>query len=81
MSVRRPARIIDAGSTDELGLGTRVTMRTLFTGCVQCGILTTNVEGYCRDCADARAARRREAANSQHRILAPRVSRATAPRR
>jgi hypothetical protein len=78
MSAARSARIIDAGSLD--GLGSRVTMRTLFTGCMQCGILTTNIDGYCRDCEDARSARRREGAKSQRRVLAPKVTR-SAPRR
>jgi hypothetical protein len=79
MSAARPARIIDARSTD--GLGSRVTMRTLFTGCMQCGILTTNIDGYCRDCADAREARRRDGATGRQRVLAPKVSRSTATRR
>ncbi len=50
-------------------------MRTLFTGCVQCGILTTNVEGYCRDCEAARAARRRDAATAQRRVHVPKTTR------
>jgi hypothetical protein len=56
-------------------------MRTLFTGCVQCGILTTNVEGYCRDCADARAARKRQAGTRQQRVHAPKDARSTTTRR
>jgi hypothetical protein len=80
MSAGRSARIIDPRSTDRLG--SRVTtMRTLFTGCVQCGILTTNIDGYCRDCADARAAKRRDATKSQQRVHAPKSGRSTAPRR
>jgi hypothetical protein len=56
-------------------------MRTLFTGCVQCGILTTNIEGYCRDCADARATRRRKAATGQQRVHASKDARSTTTRR
>jgi hypothetical protein len=56
-------------------------MRTLFTGCVQCGILTTNVEGYCRDCADARAVRRRQTATGQKRVHAPKDARSTSTHR
>jgi hypothetical protein len=79
MSAARQARIIDARSTD--GLGSRVTMRTLFTGCMQCGILTTNIDGYCRDCADVRETRRRDGAKAKQRVLATKVARSTATRR
>jgi hypothetical protein len=79
MSAARPARIIDARSTD--GLGSRVTMRTLFTGCMQCGILTTNIDGYCRDCADVREARRRDGAKAQQRVHTTKGAPSTATRR
>ena len=56
-------------------------MKTLFTGCVQCGALTTNVEGYCPDCEAARSARRRERRMGQTRVLAPKVRRSSSAHR
>jgi hypothetical protein len=56
-------------------------MKTWFTGCAQCGALTTNAEGYCPDCEAARLARRREGRMSQTRILAANVRRSSSDRR
>jgi hypothetical protein len=56
-------------------------MKTLFTGCVLCGALTTNVEGYCPDCEAARSARRRERRTGQTRVLAAKVRRSSSAHR
>jgi hypothetical protein len=56
-------------------------MKTLFTGCVQCGALTTNVEGYCTDCEAARSARRGERRMGNTRVLTPKVMRSSSAHR
>jgi hypothetical protein len=71
------ARMIDRGANKRF----EDAMKTWFTGCVQCGALTTNVEGYCPDCEAARSARRRKGRTTQTRILAADVSRSSSDRR
>jgi hypothetical protein len=77
MRQRSVARMIDSRRKREI----EDAMKTLFTGCAQCGALTTDAEGYCPDCEAARLARRGKGRMGQTRILAPNVRNSSNDRR
>lgn len=77
MRQRSVARMIDPWRRCEI----EDAMKTWFTGCAQCGALTTNAEGYCPNCEAARLARRRKGRMSRTRITAPNVRRSSSDRR